>query len=181
MKLICNLIAHLATSVHAFALNFLCSWLSQIFRCLYGFSNCCCNFPGSFSSLLGWIQYWACCIGSVTDGSARLQEEHSGPMKVSFMSLFFLFSYILICVAILVLSTRQSTPQPTGLLLVAMVTTPFIVSICGGLPVNCLQQDDWFCKILEWLNNVIWSLLHFYPRVSNAWLSLLWRSICNQI
>lgn len=63
-------------------------------------------------------------------------------MKVPFKSLFFLFTYILICVGILVLSTRQSTPQPTGLLLVAMVTTPFIVSICGGLPVNCLQRDD---------------------------------------
>ena len=60
-------------------------------------------------------------------------------MKVSFRALFYLFTYIAICVGILILATRQSTQQPVGLLVVAMVTTPLIVSICGGLPVNCLE------------------------------------------
>ena len=63
-------------------------------------------------------------------------------MKFSFTSIIFLFSYILICFGILILSTRQSIHQPTGLLLVAMVTTPFIVSISGGLPIDCLKKTD---------------------------------------
>ena len=63
-------------------------------------------------------------------------------MKVSFGSMFFLIIYIMICAGVLVLSSRQSIPQPTGLLVVAMVVTPLIVSICGGLPTDCLRKAD---------------------------------------
>ena len=44
--------------------------------------------------------------------------------------------YILMCAGVLVLATQQSIPQPIGLLVVAMVMTPVIVSVCGGLPVD---------------------------------------------
>ena len=63
-------------------------------------------------------------------------------MKVSFRSLLFLAIYIIVCTGVLVLSSRQSIPQPTGLLVVAMVVTPLIVSICGGLPIDCLRKAD---------------------------------------
>ena len=63
-------------------------------------------------------------------------------MKVSFRSMFFLLIYIMISAGVLVLSSRQSIPQPTGLLVVAMVVTPLIVSICGGLPTDCLRKAD---------------------------------------
>ena len=63
-------------------------------------------------------------------------------MKVSFRSMFFLIIYSMICAGVLVLSSRQSIPQPTGLLVVAMVVTPLIVSICGGLPTDCLRKAD---------------------------------------
>tara|TARA_B100000900_G_scaffold4934_1_gene4130 strand:+ start:12264 stop:12413 length:150 start_codon:yes stop_codon:yes gene_type:complete len=36
-------------------------------------------------------------------------------------------------------ATRESTPQPIGLLIVAMVMTPVLVSIIAGLPVNCMS------------------------------------------
>jgi|MDSZ01.2.fsa_nt_gb hypothetical protein len=62
-------------------------------------------------------------------------------MKISLKSLLFLFSYILICIGLLILAENQSTEQPIGLLFVAMVTTPFIISICGGLPIDCLQPE----------------------------------------
>ena len=45
-------------------------------------------------------------------------------MKISLKSLLFLFSYILICIGLLILAENQSTEQPIGLLFVAMVTTP---------------------------------------------------------
>jgi len=47
--------------------------------------------------------------------------------------------YILMCAGVLVLATQQSIPQPIGLLLVAMVMTPIIVSVCGGLPVDFMS------------------------------------------
>ena len=52
--------------------------------------------------------------------------------------------YILMCAGVLVLATQQSIPQPIGLLVVAMVMTPIIVSVCGGLPVDFMsvKQDS---------------------------------------
>jgi len=47
--------------------------------------------------------------------------------------------YILMCGGVLVLATQQSIPQPIGLLVVAMVITPVIVSVCGGLPVDFMS------------------------------------------
>jgi len=47
--------------------------------------------------------------------------------------------YILMCAGVLVLATQQSIPQPIGLLVVAMVMTPVIVSVCGGLPVDFMS------------------------------------------
>ena len=47
--------------------------------------------------------------------------------------------YLLMCAGVLVLATQQSIPQPIGLLVVAMVMTPVIVSVCGGLPVDFMR------------------------------------------
>ena len=47
--------------------------------------------------------------------------------------------YILMCAGVLVLATQQSIPQPIGLLVVAMVMIPVIVSVCGGLPVDFMS------------------------------------------
>tara|TARA_B100001063_G_C16606168_1_gene473351 strand:- start:99 stop:311 length:213 start_codon:yes stop_codon:yes gene_type:complete len=52
---------------------------------------------------------------------------------------FFATLYILMCAGVLVLATQQSIPQPIGLLVVAMVMTPVIVSVCGGLPVDFMS------------------------------------------
>ena len=52
----------------------------------------------------------------------------------------FLFStaYISMCVGVFILSRRESTIQPIGLLIVAMVFTPLIISIVGGLRLDSL-------------------------------------------
>ena len=47
--------------------------------------------------------------------------------------------YLLMCAGVLVLATQQSIPQPIGLLVVAMVITPVIVSVCGGLPIDFMS------------------------------------------
>ena len=47
--------------------------------------------------------------------------------------------YLLMCAGVLVLATQQSIPQPIGLLVVAMVMTPVIVSVCGGLPTDFMS------------------------------------------
>ncbi|QNI52948.1 putative membrane protein [Synechococcus sp. BIOS-E4-1] len=47
--------------------------------------------------------------------------------------------YVSSCVLALLQATRESTPQPIGLLIVAMVMTPVLVSIIAGLPVNCMS------------------------------------------
>ena len=47
--------------------------------------------------------------------------------------------YVLMCAGVLILATQQSIPQPIGLLVVAMVMTPVIVSVCGGLPVDFMS------------------------------------------
>ena len=48
--------------------------------------------------------------------------------------------YVSMCFSVLVLAVHESTAQPIGLLVVAMVMTPIIVSICGGLPVDFMQS-----------------------------------------
>jgi hypothetical protein len=47
--------------------------------------------------------------------------------------------YLVSCVLALLQATRESTPQPMGFLIVAMVMTPVLVSIIAGLPVNCMS------------------------------------------
>ena len=42
------------------------------------------------------------------------------------------------CVGVLILARRESTIQPIGLLIVAMVFTPLIISIVGGLRLDSL-------------------------------------------
>ena len=118
------------------------------FHFVYGFSNYRCRFPNTSGTLLGWLQYRSCSIGTDSASPAWFQEKHEWQMKVSFRSMFFLIIYIMICAGVLVLSSRQSIPQPTGLLVVAMVVTPLIVSICGGLPTDCLRKADWFNEII---------------------------------
>ena len=53
---------------------------------------------------------------------------------------FFLVMYVLMCLGVLVLAVHESTAQPIGLLVIAMVMTPIIISICGGLPVDFMQS-----------------------------------------
>ena len=52
----------------------------------------------------------------------------------------YLFStaYISMCIGVLILAQRESTIQPIGLLIVAMVFTPLIISIVGGLRLDSL-------------------------------------------
>ena len=50
----------------------------------------------------------------------------------------FTTAYISMCVGVLILSRRESTIQPIGLLIVAMVFTPLIISIVGGLRLDSL-------------------------------------------
>lgn len=50
--------------------------------------------------------------------------------------------YVSSCVLALLQATRESTPQPIGLLIVAMVMTPVLVSIIAGLPVNCMSLQS---------------------------------------
>ena len=63
-------------------------------------------------------------------------------MKISLKIILFATLYILMCVGVLVLATQQSIPQPIGLLVVAMVMTPVIVSVCGGLPVDFMSVNQ---------------------------------------
>jgi hypothetical protein len=42
------------------------------------------------------------------------------------------------CVGVLILARLESTIQPIGLLVVAMVFTPLFISIVGGLRLDCL-------------------------------------------
>ena len=75
-------------------------------------------------------------------------------VKTSLKTLFFFVIYILMCFGTLFLATQESTAQPIGLLVFAMVMTPIIISICGGLPVDVMKlkqnktQDSWirYCK-----------------------------------
>ena len=56
--------------------------------------------------------------------------------------ILFLTLYILMCAGVLILATQQSIPQPIGLLVVAIVITPVIVSVCGGLPVDFMSEKQ---------------------------------------
>ena len=61
------------------------------------------------------------------------------PVKISLKTLFFFVIYILMCFGVLFLATQESTAQPIGLLVVAMVMTPIIIAICAGLPVDFMK------------------------------------------
>ena len=56
----------------------------------------------------------------------------------------FLFSiaYTSMCVGVLILARHESTIQPIGLLVVAMVFTPLFISIVGGLRLDCLPLNQ---------------------------------------
>ena len=60
-------------------------------------------------------------------------------MKNKAKIIFYFVLYVLMCLGILTLAARESIPQPIGLLLVAMVMTPVVVSVCGGLPVDFMK------------------------------------------
>ena len=62
-------------------------------------------------------------------------------MKSSLKAIIFYIFYILICGGALAQAVRESTKQPIGLLVAAMVMTPVIVSICGGLPVDFMKVN----------------------------------------
>ena len=69
-------------------------------------------------------------------------------MKNSLKIIFFFSLYTLMCSSVLLIATRESTIQPIGLLVIAMVMTPIIVSIFGGMPLDVIKktfykrQDD---------------------------------------
>ena len=53
-------------------------------------------------------------------------------------ALLFSIAYTSMSVGVLILARHASTIQPVGLLVVAMVFTPLIISIVGGLRLDCL-------------------------------------------
>ena len=57
---------------------------------------------------------------------------------MNWKAFLFLIAYISMCVGVLILARHESTIQPIGLLVVAMVFTPLIISIVGGLRLDCL-------------------------------------------
>ena len=61
-------------------------------------------------------------------------------MKSSLKIIFVLTVYILMCSGVLFVATHESTSQPIGLLVLAMVMTPVLVSIYGGLPIDFIKQ-----------------------------------------
>ena len=69
-----------------------------------------------------------------------IASENMDSMKGLLKPAFFLAIYVLMCFGVLVLAVHESTAQPIGLLIVAMVMTPIIVSICGGLPVDFMKS-----------------------------------------
>ena len=44
------------------------------------------------------------------------------------------------CGSVLLIATHKSTIQPIGLLVIAMVMTPIIVSIFSGMPVDIIKK-----------------------------------------
>ena len=115
---------------------------------------------------LSWAGYniGRAALGQIQLALLDFKKNTSDRWKFPSGLCFFLIIYIMICAGVLVLSSRQSIPQPTGLLVVAMVVTPLIVSICGGLPTDCLRKADWFNGIivlagevdpLFWFNQVM--------------------------
>ncbi len=62
-------------------------------------------------------------------------------MKSSLKAIIFSALYILMCGGALAQAVRESTNQPIGLLVVAMVMTPIIISIYGGLPVDFMKVN----------------------------------------
>ncbi len=61
-------------------------------------------------------------------------------MKRSFKMIFIFSLYTLMCSGVMVIAIQESTRQPIGLMVVSMALTPILVTIIGGLPVNCLEQ-----------------------------------------
>ena len=63
-------------------------------------------------------------------------------MKSTLKAIMFSSFYILMCGGALAQAVHESTRQPIGLLVAAMVMTPVIVSICGGLPVDFMKVNS---------------------------------------
>ena len=61
-------------------------------------------------------------------------------MKISSKIILALALYTLMCSGILILADHESTKQPIGLLVVAIIMTLIIVSIFGGLPVDFIKE-----------------------------------------
>ena len=57
---------------------------------------------------------------------------------MNWKAFLFLTAYISMCVGVLILAQNETTNQPVGLLIVAMVFTPLIISIVGGLRLDSL-------------------------------------------
>ena len=57
---------------------------------------------------------------------------------MSWKAFLFSIAYTSMCVGVLILARHESTTQPIGLLVVAIVFTPLIISIVGGLRLDCL-------------------------------------------
>ena len=58
---------------------------------------------------------------------------------MNWKAFLFLIVYISMCVGVLILARHESSIQPIGLLVVAMVVTPLIISIVGGLRLDFLS------------------------------------------
>ena len=61
-------------------------------------------------------------------------KKSSSPAKFVFF-----ISYILICCGLLYVLINEQTPQPIGLVTLAIVLTPVVVMIIGGLPTDSMD------------------------------------------
>ena len=90
---------------------------------------------------LGWAGYN---IGRAALGQIQLAIRSYKQNTSKYISILnwkaFLFStaYISMCIGLFILARHESTIQPVGLLVVAMVFTPLIISIVGGLRLDSL-------------------------------------------
>ena len=69
--------------------------------------------------------------------------------------------YVSSCGLALLQATRESTPQPIGLLIVAMVMTPILVSIIAVLLESVPAMDEqfhFFFEALEWLITIAFTI-----------------------
>ena len=94
---------------------------------------------------LGRLQYWSSSDRTATTRHKTVQRESklSGmDMSNIFMSMsqaFYVVLYCLICAGVVSGLQHESSPQPIGLLVVAIVFIPLILQVIAGLRLDILH------------------------------------------